>query len=139
MKASDLYGSRTLAATDFSGGPVEVTIERVTINQFEKDGQLERPKPLIYFVGVKKALSVNATNAGVLIDEVGDDMDLWIGVKLKLGTKPCMMRNERKLGVRILEIVSIPPTVETKSVTEETKNGEAEKLPARGGRGKAGA
>jgi hypothetical protein len=72
MKISDLFPSRYMKASDLNGREVRLKINYI---QIEDIGQ--EPKPVMHFVDKQKGLTLNKTNARILIAAYGDDADLW--------------------------------------------------------------
>jgi len=75
MKAADLDNHR--------GVQIPVEIERVTEEEFERDGQKE-VKPVLWFKGKQKGLALNFTNRHRIIDVYGSNWRQWIGSKICL-------------------------------------------------------
>lgn len=73
-KASEFFDSKYLAAGDLQGREHKLQITALGVAEF-KDGR----KPVIFFAGKKKGMSLNKTNAGKLRAQYGDEMDEWIG------------------------------------------------------------
>src|SRR5262249_38442098 len=70
---SDFYPSHYLRAADLGGKEVDVTIDRVTSEEFEQDGQ-KRAKPVVHFrnKGIKP-LVLNKTNAMLIATACGSE------------------------------------------------------------------
>lgn len=73
-KASEFFDSKYLAAGDLGGKEHKLQITALGVAEF-KDGR----KPVIFFAGKKKGMSLNKTNANKLKAQYGDEMDNWIG------------------------------------------------------------
>jgi hypothetical protein len=82
--ASAVYASAEwLGAADLlglPGGSIRVTISGCAVRDFDD----ARQKLALYFVGAKKALLLNRTNALALIDAYGDETDHWTGHPVEL-------------------------------------------------------
>lgn len=77
--------SNDLKAADFIGQNMKVTIEKVTIRNFEaRDNQPANSKPSLSFQGREKTLVLNATNTKILCEAYGDDSDSWINHEIGL-------------------------------------------------------
>lgn len=82
---NDFYPSNYLRAADLRGKEVDVTIDRVTAEEFEDEGQ-KRKKPVVHFRnnGIKP-LVTNKTNALLLATACGsEDCDTWSGKQVRL-------------------------------------------------------
>ena len=77
--------SNDLKAADHIGQNMKVTIEKVTIRNFEaNDKQPANSKPSLSFKDKEKTLVLNATNTKILCVAYGDDSDSWIGHEIGL-------------------------------------------------------
>lgn len=97
MKASELFGGKSLKAEDIQGREPVVTIESVDTKKFD-DG----PKAIIKFVGKEKALICNRTNWNAIVDITGEeDSDNWAGHKIKLVVARVDFQGKRVNAIRI--------------------------------------
>jgi hypothetical protein len=79
---SDLYSSKHLKPADLGGKPMTVSIENVTVEPFQNDGDHVR-KAVLHFVGnVIKPLVVNKTNYLILAQAFGPNTDACPGSRL---------------------------------------------------------
>ena len=77
--------SNDLKAADHIGQNMKVTIDKVTIRNFEAtDKMVANSKPSLSFRDREKALVLNATNTKILCDAYGDDSDGWINHEIGL-------------------------------------------------------
>src|SRR5262249_24504928 len=81
----DFYPSKFLRASDLEGREIDVTIDRVTSEEFEQDA-VKRPKPVVHFRGNGiKPLICNKTNATKIAVALGDkDYGTWAGKRVRL-------------------------------------------------------
>jgi len=79
-KVSEEYGGSFLKAADLQGKTVPCQIASVAKEEFQS-GDL---KWVIKFHGKDKRLVLNKTNAEIIAQAHGDDMDLWPGKTVKL-------------------------------------------------------
>jgi len=77
-----LFPSKFLKTADLDGHEVTVTIERVAV---EAAGKRQQSKPVLYFVGKKKGLILNRTNADAIAAIVGSTKtEAWAGKTIRL-------------------------------------------------------
>ena len=81
MELSTVFGGDSLKAADLQGAEPTVTIATVTMKEFDKGNKL-----VITFVGKKKCLVCNKTNANRIAFAHGTNTDNWIGKKIQLYT-----------------------------------------------------
>lgn len=84
MKASDIYASPFLKGIDVQK-PIQVTISDLEIGSFtDQKTQQEQKRVIVGFVGAKKRLVCNKTQAQTMIAAFGDEMAAWIGRRVIL-------------------------------------------------------
>lgn len=89
-KVSEEYGGSFLKAADLQGKTVPCQIASVAKEEFQS-GDL---KWVVRFHGKEKRLVLNKTNAEIIAQMAGDDMDGWVGRTIKLyPTKTNMQGN----------------------------------------------
>jgi hypothetical protein len=81
MELSSVFGGDTLKASDLQGNEPTVKIARVEMKKFDNGNKL-----VINFVGKKKALVCNKTNANRIAHSLGTNTDNWIGQEIVLFT-----------------------------------------------------
>jgi hypothetical protein len=82
MKVSGCFPSKYLKASDIPDGrEVPVQIDAIQVEPMEQSGD---DKPVLYFIGKKKGLVLNKTNAAVLSAAFGDESDQWHGKSVLL-------------------------------------------------------
>jgi hypothetical protein len=82
---NDFFPSNYLRAADLGGKEADVTIDRVTSEEFEQDGK-KRAKPVMHFRnGHIKPLVMNKTNALLAAAACGsEDFSTWPGKQVRL-------------------------------------------------------
>jgi len=83
----ELFPSRFLEAADFSGKHVNVKIEKVEREDLPGDEALES-KWIVSFVGKKKQLVLNKTNATCIAAMFGSEIEAWAGHEVTLYPAP---------------------------------------------------
>lgn len=80
MRVSEAFPSKFLKAEDLRGRKVEVKIKNVEMEKIGDDY-----KPVLYFSGKDKSLTLNKVNSLTIAKIIGtDEMDEWIGKKIVL-------------------------------------------------------
>jgi hypothetical protein len=69
---------------DLKGKDVTVTIEGVSQGVLIGDGNKKSKKPAVAFVGAKKRLALNKTNAKTIAAMYGSDTTNWVGKRITL-------------------------------------------------------
>lgn len=102
------FPSKYICAEDLRGEVVPVTIERITQEEMPNgDGEL---RPVLYFVGAKKGMVLNKTNAKRIAQMHGEDTDAWIGKQILIYPSETDLRGETVPCIRVKQDVSaIPP------------------------------
>jgi len=99
---NDFYPSNYLRAADLGGKEVDVTIDRVTSDEFEQDGQ-KRVKPVVHFrnKGIKPMVA-NKTNAMLIATACGSrDYDTWGGKQVRLYADFVNFRGKVSEAIRV--------------------------------------
>ena len=86
LEVGSVYGGDHLKATDIPAGKIfNLKVEGVTLEEMPaRDGKPAREKLVLSFVGAKKTLVLNATNAGVMAGALGPKPATWVGASLVL-------------------------------------------------------
>jgi hypothetical protein len=79
---ADLYSSKYLKPADLGGKPVTVTIDHVTVDAFQNDGDNVRKAVLHFRANDIKPLVINKTNYLILAHPFGKNTDAWIGKQI---------------------------------------------------------
>ena len=99
---NDFYPSNYLRAADLGGKEVDVTIDRVTSEEFEQDGK-KRMKPVVHFrnTGIKP-LVTNKTNAMLIATACGsEDYSTWTGKQVRLYADLVNFRGKVSEAIRV--------------------------------------
>lgn len=103
MELSQVFGGDSLKAEDLQGAEPIVTIAKVEMKQFDKGNKLA-----ISFVGKKKVLVCNKTNANRIAFGHGNDTDGWIGKKIQLFTDLVDFQGKTVEAIRVRPIKDAP-------------------------------
>lgn len=112
MKASEFFDSKYLAAADLAGHEVTVKISGVDVADFQ-DGTR---KPVLMFVGKRKGMTLNKTNANKLKAQWGDDMDGWVGKEVIL------YPDTTDFGGRTVDCLRLRPVLPVVNATSDDPN-----------------
>lgn len=74
-----MFPSDYIAAPDLMGRDAPVVIESVKVENLKMAGGKSEDKPVVRFVGKKKALVLNKTNARTIAKLHGNQTDEWVG------------------------------------------------------------
>ena len=97
----DVFGGSTLKASDVKGKNPTVTIDNVQVKEFkDKDGSTKK-KLMVTFVGAKKALVCNVTNARRIAHLHGEDYAQWPGKKIALHADMVDFGGQVTDGIRV--------------------------------------
>lgn len=96
MDASKFFQSRWLSAEDVGNREVDATIENSVEEKVGEDQKL-----VLYLVGFKKGLVLNATNYKRLKKEFETETDNWKGKKIRLYTIMVPFKGEDVPALRI--------------------------------------
>lgn len=87
-KVSEVYASPWLRAEDLQGRTVKVTVASATLERLpQQDGSTEE-KIVVAFVGAKRKLILNKTQAAALATLAGDETADWPGAVVFLAPQP---------------------------------------------------
>ena len=82
---SDVYPSPWLRPEDLAGAARRVQVEEVTVESFRQPNGASQEKIVVAFVGKKKRLICNVTQARALAEVSGsDEIDRWRGLVVVL-------------------------------------------------------
>lgn len=98
----DFFPSNYLRASDLGGKEIDVTIDRVTSEEFEQEGR-KLKKPVVHFrnAGIKP-LVTNKTNAMLIATACGsEDYNTWSGKQVRLYTDLVNFRGKVSEAVRV--------------------------------------
>lgn len=100
MKVSEMFPSKFVAAEDLKGVEAAVTIEAVQMEAINADGGQEE-KPVVRFVGMKKGLVLNVTNATAIAGPYGQETDNWVGKEVTLRPDVCDFKGKPTNCIRV--------------------------------------
>jgi hypothetical protein len=109
MKFSDKYKGAFFKAADIRQKPKRLAIADIT----EEDVSGE-PKIVMRFEAAEQALVLNKTNASILADQWGDDMDDWCGKQVLLKSDKTQFNGK------------LVPCIRVEPVEQKTTPGKAE-------------
>ena len=126
MNLNDAYPSRFLSAEDLNGQDVTVTIANVTQETLGQ-GKDAQQKLVASFVGKKKAMVLNKTNAKTIAKLYGDETDGWTGKRITIGAREVEFQGDMILALRVsLKAPAAPAAnaakVAPKAVVEPSDN-----------------
>jgi|SRR5688572_5280966 len=99
MDVNDAFPSKYMKAADLEGKRVSCTINYV---EMEKIGRGNDMKPIVYFVGKKKGLCLNKTNANKIAAITGTtNMDDWSGKVIQVYATDVEFAGELVQGIRV--------------------------------------
>src|SRR5262245_9655474 len=81
MRVDQIFTSNWLRASDLAGRAMKLKIAAVEI---EKIGNPPTQKPVVRFVGAKKALVLNKVNSMAIASVIGPEMNDWVGKEVEL-------------------------------------------------------
>lgn len=96
VNMNDAFPSKYLSAADLNGAEPTVTISSC---QMEKLG--DDMKPILYFEGKQKGLTLNKTNATTISALYGPESDAWVGQKLTLYSIWTEFQGKPTQGLRV--------------------------------------
>lgn len=131
MKASDMFPSRYLKASDLGEATPIVTIASVGVESLGSEEEKEN-KPVLYFEGKDKGLVCNKTNWSTLTDLFGEETDDWKGKKIKLMTAEVAYKGKMTLCIRI-SLTRVPQATskvnKIQNQTEPANDESSEEIP----------
>jgi len=83
-KASEVFPSRYLKASDLSGKFVKATIGKIEIIDVGGEGKAADTKPVATLKNRQKQLVLNKTNTMMLAKAFGDELDDWAGEEIEI-------------------------------------------------------
>ena len=97
MDINSAFPSTYLKAADLAGQMRTVTIERVAL---ELVGDTDN-KPVVYFVGIPKALVLNRTNGSAIANAYGTETNGWTGKQITLFSAPVSFQGRVVDAIRV--------------------------------------
>jgi hypothetical protein len=94
VKVSETFsGGQFLKKEDLQGKRVRVTIESVSLVEFDEGNKL-----VLKFTGKDKQLVANKTNSTLISQLHGDDTDDWIGQEIQIYNDPTVTMSGQVVG-----------------------------------------
>ena len=100
MNIDNEFPSKYLKSADLDGEAIKVKIKEV-VKEMLKTQKGEEEKLAIYFVGAKKGMILNKTNAYTIKTAYGPDTDDWIGQTIELFAMPVEYQGRMVDGLRV--------------------------------------
>jgi hypothetical protein len=97
MNVHDMFPSKYVACGDLRGMDVPVRIARIDMEDVS-NGDL---KPIVYFVGMKKGLVLNRTNAKRIATMHGPETNGWLGKDITLYPSETEFKGETVPCIRV--------------------------------------
>lgn len=98
MNIGNAFPSKYLKASDLMNKQINVTIDRVEMEDFGDDGD----KAIVYFVGKEKGLVLNKTNANAIVDITGsDETSDWHGKSVSLYSAKVQFKDKMVPAIRV--------------------------------------
>lgn len=102
-KVSEVYASPWLRAEDLQGKTVKVTVSAAALETLPQADGSQAQKIVVSFLGAKRKLILNKTQAAALVTIAGDETAGWPGAVVYLAPQPT---NNGKLTIAILPSVA---------------------------------
>ena len=108
-----MFPSDYLAAVEFGGKDVTLTINGVTVEELKMRGGASDRKPVISFAETKKKLVCNKTNADSIAQLYGTEAKGWAGKRITLYPTKTQCGRDTVDCIRIRETVPASPVAAT--------------------------
>ena len=99
----ELYGGKYLTAADIKN-PRTAKIERVEHTEFSRAGEPVRKKAVVHFMGAKKPMVLNKTNAFTIASAFSKDFNAWIGKQVRIQAEMVNFAGKSTQGLRVYPI-----------------------------------
>ena len=100
MNINDAFPSEYLKADDLKGANVTVIIDEISMEEIGQ-GQQKETKLILSFVGKKKRLVCNKTNAKTISGIYGSEMDEWKGKSIILSPREVEFQGDMVWAIRV--------------------------------------
>jgi hypothetical protein len=107
MKIDDFFPSKFVKALDLNGKEVTVTIKRYSVEKLGRDRANVEDKLILWFEKTEKGLILNRTNAVIIGNLYGPEMDEWSGKRIILYATRIRAFGESHNVIRVKEVT--PP------------------------------
>lgn len=124
MNVYDVFPSNYLRAGDLKGRQYTLTIKSVVM---ESMGREEEDKCVVYFEGAGKGLVLNRTNAFILAEMYGAEMDAWVGRRITIHPVRITAFGKKQDAIRVKD--EVPPPPAPKPAPEPEPLPPAEEMP----------
>jgi len=117
MRVSEAFPSSSnyLKASDLQGRQLAVTMSKV---EREKIGNEPEPKNVLYFRGKEKGLVLNITNANLISEIYGDEMDNWSGGEIILFEDRVAFQGKIVPAIRVRAVPRKAPVAQKPTTSE---------------------
>ena len=117
MRVSEAFPSNSnfLKASDLQGRQLAVTMSTV---QREKIGNEPDLKHVLYFQGKEKGLVLNITNANMIADLYGEEMDSWPGGEIILYEAMVQFQGKMVPAIRVRAVPRKAPVAQKPTTAE---------------------
>jgi hypothetical protein len=130
MNIDDCYPSKYLKATDIGENKeVTVTIARVEIVPMKGDDGQSETKPVMFFRGKQKGMTLNMTNKNTIKKLYGPLTENWIGKSIRIGTSWVDSFGDQTLALRVRPIMPSPAPINGREPMPPRSNGTQWKAP----------
>lgn len=109
MNVNDAFPSKYIKADDLKDKAIKVCIDSYEIETVGQ-GEDAEEKPVLYFRDKKKGLVLNITNARMIADRFGGEMDNWTGKEIELYGDRVPFGGKIVDAIRVRHV--IPPAAE---------------------------
>lgn len=103
-----LFPSDYLAAVEFKGRDVTLTIAKVAREELQMKGGVKEKKVVVYFAKTEKKLVLNKTNADSIAQLYGTQAEAWVGKRVTLFPTTTQCGREVVDCIRVRETVPAP-------------------------------
>lgn len=101
MNIEEAFPSKYIAAADLQGRFISATISHVTMEKMGDD-----MKPVLWFVGKQKGLTINKTKKSILVDAFGPETTAWSGKGVSLRPVKTTFQG------RLVDAIELQPAVQ---------------------------
>jgi hypothetical protein len=103
------YGSKYLSAADLGDKKPRTRIAKIRKEMMRQQDGREKPKFVLYFTTINKALVLNGTNKEALVEALGGKPANWLGAEVGLFTAPTQFTGMPMRGVRLRVLSASKP------------------------------
>lgn len=132
-----MFPSEYVAAIEFGGKDVTLTIASVQMEKLQMQNGRKEQKPTLSFNGTRKKLVLNKTNAGTIADLYGIRAEEWVGKKVTLYPTKVNCGGDTVDAIRVRARVpgsnTPPPPAEVMNVNMDEPADDGPDLIAAGG------